>query len=147
VSQEPSPIPWDSPEFYRQAHVVAAKYVQFIEHQGKRILITDYAGVDTQLAKAIAAECLHVVSRQRAKSLRALTDFAGAEFSGEILSILTEVATRNLPYIFRSAVIGVTGLRFFALKTIISLSKRPIKLFDTRLQALDWLAKDDDGAE
>ena len=140
-------LPWDSPEFYRQAHTVAARRVQFVEHQGKRILVTDCAGVDFQLLKAIAAECFHVVSGHEPKSLRTLINVEGADFSSEVAGILTELATRNRPYVFRSAVIGVTGLRFFALKTIISVAKRPIKLFDTRLQALDWLAKDDEGPE
>jgi hypothetical protein len=144
LSQELSPLPWDSPEFYRQAHPVAAKHVQFVEHQGKRILVTDCAGVDAQLLKAIAAECFHVVSSHGPKSLRTLIDVGGAEFVNEVVSILTELATRNRPYVMRSAVIGVTGLRFFALKTLISVSKRPIKLFDNRLQALDWLAQEDE---
>jgi len=144
VSQELSTLPWDSPEFYRQAHAVAAKRVQFVEHQGKRILMTDFSGADPQLLKAIAAECFHGVSRQPPKSLRTLSDIAGAEYSGEVLNILTELVTKNRPYVLRGAVVGVTGLRFFALKTLISVSKRPIKLFDTRLQALDWLANDDE---
>ena len=144
MSQKLSPLPWDSPEFYREAHDIAAKHVQFVEHQGKRILVTDCAEVDPQLLKAIAAECCHVVSSHQPKSLRTLINVEGAEFSGEVLNILTELAAKNRPYVFRSAVIGVTGLRFFALKTIISATKRSLKLFDTRLQALDWLAKDDE---
>jgi hypothetical protein len=147
LSQKLSPLPWDSPEFYREAHAVAAKHVQFVEHQGKRILVTDCAGVGPQLLKAIAAECFHVVSSHEPKSLRTLIDVAGGEFSTDVVSILTELATKNRPYVFRSAVIGVTGLRFFALKTIISAAKRPLKLFDTRMQALDWLAKDEPGTE
>ena len=143
MSQKLPNLPWDSPEFYRQAHPVAAQRVQFVEHQDKRILVMDFTGADPQLLKAIAAECFHVVSSQSPKSLRTLSDIAGAEYSGEVLSILTELVKKNRPYVLRGAVTGVTGLRYFALKTIISASNRPIKLFDTRLQALDWLAKDD----
>jgi hypothetical protein len=143
VGQEISSLPWDSPDFYRRAHALAAKRVQFVEHKGKRMLVTDCAGADAQLMKAVAAECLHVVSRQEPKSLRTLIDVSGADFVSETTNMLAELATKNRPYVMRSAVIGVTGLRFFALQFIITVSKRQIKLFDGRSQALDWLAQDD----
>lgn len=144
MSQDLSALPWDSPEFYRQAHAVAAKQVQFVEHQGKRILVNDFTGADSHFVKAIAAECFHVVSSHEPKSLRTLSDLAGAEASGEVVDILTELVTKNRPYVLRGAVIGITGLRFFALKTLVSVTRRPIRLFDNRLQALDWLAKDEE---
>jgi hypothetical protein len=143
LSQDLSKLPWDSPEFYREVHAVAAKHVQFVEHRGKRILVTDFTGAEPQLVKAIAAECFHVISSQAPKSLRTLSDITAAEYTSEVLNILTELVSKNRPYVLRGAVVGVTGLRYFALQTIISVTKRPIKLFDTKLQALDWLAQDE----
>lgn len=144
MTQDPSTLRWDSPEFYLHAHTIAAHRVQFVEHRGKSILVIDFTGADPPLLKAIAAECFHVVSSHKPKSLRTLSDIAGAEYSGDVLSILTELVTKDKPYVFRGAVTGVTGLRFFALKAIVNVSNRPVKLFETRLQALDWLVKDDD---
>jgi hypothetical protein len=43
----------------------------------------------------------------------------------------------------RGAVIGIKGMRFFAYQTVVSITKRPLKLFDDRMQALDWLVRDD----
>jgi hypothetical protein len=144
VSKENSTLPWDSPEFYRTVHAVAAKYVQFVEHKGKRILVTECAGADLQLLRAIAAECLHVVTGQGLKSMRTLVNVEGAEFDTESMKIGSELAAKNRPYVLRSAVIGVKGLRFFAFKTIITATNRPMKLFENREKALDWLAGDDD---
>ena len=57
MNQVLSKLPWDSPEFYREVHPVIAKRVQFVEHKGKRILVSDFTEADPQLTKAIAAEC------------------------------------------------------------------------------------------
>jgi hypothetical protein len=42
-------------------------------------------------------------------------------------------------------VIGIKGMRFFAYQTLVTVTKRPLKLFDDRLQALDWLVQDGSG--
>jgi hypothetical protein len=125
VAQEISPLPWDSPDFYRQAHTVAAEHLEFVEHQGKRIPQIDCAGADLPLLKAIAAECFHVVSSHPLKSVRTLIDVAGAEFESEGVKIGSELAAKNRPYVVRGAVLGVKGLRFFAFQTIITFSNRP----------------------
>ena len=143
MSQEVSTLPWDSPEFYPQAHAVAAQRLEFIEHQGKRILTINSVGADFQLVRAIAAECWHIISRQELQSVRTLNDLAGSEFTSESVSVLTELAAKNRPYVVRAAVIGIKGMRFFTFQTVVSFTKRPLKLFDDRVKALDWLAQDD----
>jgi hypothetical protein len=143
VSQELSTLPWDSPEFYPEAHAIAAKRLAFIEHKGKRILTINSVGADLPLVKAIAAECWHIVSSQEPKSVRTLNDLEGGEFTTETVKILSELAAKNRPYVVRAAVIGIKGMRFFAFQTVVSLTKRPLKLFSDRWQALDWLVQDD----
>jgi hypothetical protein len=143
VIQETSTRPWDSPEFFPQAHALAAKRLEFIEHAGKRVLTINSVGADFQLVRAIAAECWHIISTQEPKSVRTLNDLEGAEFSSESVKVLSELAAKNQPYVVRGAVIGIKGMRFFALQTVISMTKRPFKLFESRLQALDWLVQDD----
>jgi hypothetical protein len=144
VSEESSTRPWDSPEFYPEAHALAAKRLSFIEHKGKRVLTINTAGADLQMLRAIAAVCWHIVSSQRPKSVRTFNDLSASEFTTEGIQVLTELVAKNRPYVMRAAVIGVKGLRFFTLQTIISLTNRPLKLFDDRTQALDWLVQADD---
>jgi len=145
VTRDISTLPWDSPEFYAHAHSAAAKRLGFIEHKGKRILNINSAGADFQLLKAIAAECAHIIDNQELKSVRTLNDLDGAEFTNESVKLLSELAAKNRPYVVRAAVIGIKGMRFFAYQTVVSVTKRPLKLFNDRLQALDWLAEDDGG--
>jgi hypothetical protein len=96
------------------------------------------------MVKAIAAECWHVVSRQELHSVRTLNNVDGGEFTTETVKIFSELAAKNGPYVVRAAVIGIKGMRFFAYQTVVSLTKRPLKLFDNRTEALDWLAQDGD---
>lgn len=144
MSEKTSILPWDSPDFYPQAYALAAKRLNFVEHKGKRILTIDTTRADAEMVRAVAAVCWHIVSSQRPKSMRTLSDLSALPFSNEGLQVLTELVAKNRPYVMRGAVTGVSGLRFFMLQTIITVTQRPLKLFDDRLQALDWLAQDGD---
>lgn len=141
MTQTSSPLPWDSPEFYPEAHVLAGDRLAFVEHKGKRILTINSTGADLKMVKAIAAECWHIVSRQELQSVRTLNDLNGGEFTSETVRIFSELAAKNRPYVVRAAVIGIKGMRYFAYQTVVSLTKRPLKLFDNRIEALDWLAR------
>jgi hypothetical protein len=142
VSRDISTLPWDSAEFYQYAHPIAAKRLEFLEHQGKRILTIDSTGANLPIVRAIAAECWRIVSNQELKSVRTLNNLKGAEFSSETVRIMSELVTKNRPYVVRGALIGITGMRFFAYQTVVRLTKRPLKLFETQAEALDWLALD-----
>jgi hypothetical protein len=143
MNQDISTLPWDSPEFYPHAHAAASERLKFIEHKGKRILTINSVGADCQLIRAIAAECWHLVSREELKSVRTLNDLEGGEFSSETTKIFSELVTKNRPYVTRGALIGIKGMRFFAYQSVVSLTNRPLKLFNNRQQALDWLVKGD----
>jgi hypothetical protein len=142
MSPDTSTLPWDSPEFYPHAHAVAGDRLKFIEHKGKRILSINSVGADFQLIRAIAAECWHLVSREEPKSVRTLNDLEGGEFSSETTKVFSELVAKNRPYVFRGALIGIKGMRFFAYQSVVSLTNRPLKLFNDRQQALDWLVKE-----
>jgi hypothetical protein len=143
VTPDISTLPWDSPEFYAHAHALAGNRLGFVEHKGKRILNINSVGADFQLIRAIAAECSHIISGQQLKSVRTLNDLDGAEFTNESVRVLSELAAKNRPYVVRAAVIGIKGMRFFAYQTVVSVTKRPLKLFNDRVEALDWLAGDE----
>ncbi|HKF20060.1 MAG TPA: hypothetical protein VKE93_00750 [Candidatus Angelobacter sp.] len=144
MSRDISTLPWDSAEFYHYAHPIAAKRLEFVEHKGKRILTIDSKGANLPIVRAIAAECWRIVSNQDLKSVRTLNNLEGAEFSRETVKVMSELVTKNRPYVVRGALIGITGMRFFAYQTVVRLTKRPLKLFEGRGEALDWLALDDE---
>lgn len=139
MSEKEAVLPWHSPQFYRQAHAVGATRVRFSEHKGRRILVVDFSRAELDLVRAVAAECLHVMSAQPPQSVLSLVEVEGIPFSTDALKIgseLTEMANR---FSLRTAVSGVTGFRSFLLQTIADTAKRPIKLFKERDKALAWL--------
>jgi hypothetical protein len=130
---------WHSPQFYRQAHEIAASRVRFSEHQGRRILVVDFSRAELELIRAVAAECLHVMATQPPNSVLSLVETEAIPFSTDALKIGSELTEMAQVYALRTAVSGVTGFRSFLLQTIADAARRPIKLFKERDKALEWL--------
>ena len=114
---------------------------RFIEHEGTRILLQDYSGIrDPEDALAEIRLSRDVVARQPHNSLRILTDVREARYNAAVLQALKEMAAHNAPFVRASALVGVGGLHRIAYQAVILFSKRNIRIFDTRDEALDWLA-------
>lgn len=143
ITERDTTLPWHTPQFYRQAHEIAASRVRFIEHQGRRILLVDFSRADLEMVRAVAAECLHVMSAEPPNSLLSLCETEGIPFSTEALKIGGELTELGQRYSLRTAVSGVTGFRVFVLQTIADAAKRPIKLFREREKALEWLVSEE----
>jgi hypothetical protein len=143
VPQKDPVLPWYSREFYRQAHAIAAARVRFSEHQEKRILVVDFSRADLDIVRAVAAECLHVMSTQPPNSVLSLVEVEGIPFHTEALKIGSELTEKVQQYAIRTAVSGVVGFRSFMLQAIADASRRPIRLFKDREKALLWLVTED----
>ena len=113
---------------------------RFIEHQGKRILLLDYAGIkDPEEALRSIRESKEVVARQPPASLLVMTVVRDARYNAAVLQGMKELAAHNAPYVKASAVVGMSGLHRIAYQAVILFSKRNIKVFDQEAEALDWL--------
>ena len=113
---------------------------RFIEHRGKRILLLEYVGIhDPQEALAAIRNSMKVVAAEPAKSLVILTDVTNARYNAEVLQAMKEMAARNEPHVKISAIVGVTGLLRIAYQAVILFSRRNIRVFLSRPEALDWL--------
>jgi hypothetical protein len=144
MSEKNTELAWHSPQFYRQAHAVAASRVRFEQHQGKRILFVDFSRGDFEMVKAVAAECFHVMSAERPFSVLSLCEVEGIPFDTNSLRVGDELTEVCRPYSARIAVSGVTGFRAFLLQTVADAAGRPTKLFKDRAAALDWLVSNED---
>ena len=140
-------LPWHSPQFYRQAHEVGATRVRFFEHRGRRILNIDFSRAGLEVVRAVAAECLHVVSAETPHSVLSLVETGGVPFNSDSYKVGAELTQMVHQYSLRTAISGVTGFRSFVLQTIASAAKRPIKLFRQRDEALAWLVSEEADAE
>lgn len=113
---------------------------RFIEHQGHRILVLDYAGVrDPEEALREIARSREVVARQPPGSLLVMTLVRDARYNAAVLQGMKELAAHNAPYVKASAVVGMSGLHRIAYQAVIMFSKRNIKVFDQESDALAWL--------
>lgn len=113
---------------------------RFIEHQGRRILLLDYAGIrDPDEALRSIAQSKEVVARQPPASLLVMTVVRDARYNATVLQGMKELAAHNTPYVKASAVVGMSGLHRIAYQAVILFSKRNIKVFDQEAEALDWL--------
>lgn len=95
------------------------------------------------MVRAVASECLHVMSTQPLQSVLSLVEVEGIPFSTDALKIGSELTEMAQRYSLRTAVSGVTGFRSFLLQTIADAARRPIKLFRERDKALAWLTSGD----
>jgi hypothetical protein len=136
-------LAWHSPQFYRQAHDVGSSRVRFFEYQGKRILHIDFSRAGLEVVRAVAAECLHVVTAEPLHSVLSLVQTGGVPFNSESYKVGAELTQRVQQYSLRTAISGVTGFRSFVLQSIASAAKRPIKLFRERDEALAWLISEE----
>ncbi|MBN2103512.1 hypothetical protein JW835_05670 [bacterium] len=115
--------------------------IQFIEHKGKKILLEDFSGMKPgdEFAEVLA-EARKIIHSQSKSSVLALFDATDAMYDHDTLDQVKEFSASNTPYIKASAVVGITGLRKIALTAVSKLSGRDFKVFNSRREALDWLA-------
>jgi hypothetical protein len=116
--------------------------LQFITHKGKKILLEDFTNLPPgaeyiDLLKKAQA----LIATQPPKSVLALFDTSGGSFNNENLNAMKEFTRANTPYIKAAAVVGITGLLKIALSGVAKFSGRDFITFNTRAEALDWLAE------
>lgn len=115
--------------------------VRFIEHQGRQILLLDFASVpDPAEGLRHIAEAKAFVAKQQPSSLRILTNVTGSRFNSDIVNALKDLATHNKPYARAGAVVGLTGLMRIVHATVTKISGRKIPAFQTVDEAKDYLA-------
>jgi hypothetical protein len=113
---------------------------RFIEHRGVRVLLLDWTGLDNP------AEVVSQIEKNKAfvrthppKSLLGLTEVTGSRFTPDLLQGLKEMAAHNEPYVKAAAVVTRTPLHLIAFRTVVIFTRRNLKAFETREEALEWL--------
>jgi len=120
----------------------AAGRVQFIIHKGKRVLSINYANCDIATFKAVAEEGHRVIARELPNSVLTLNDVSGSGFDAESVEILKSKVAANAPYVKRAAVIGISGLQRLIFEAVKIFTKRNLRAFSSRNEALDYLAEE-----
>jgi hypothetical protein len=82
-----------------------------------------------------------VMTRPR-NSVLLLSDFTGASFDEEAVRLMKEAAVFDKPFIKKTAWVGAEDFPEEFAKKIKNFSRRTFPAFETREEALAWLAKD-----
>jgi hypothetical protein len=94
------------------------------------------------MLKAVAEEGHRVIAQEPPNTVLTLNDVTGTSFDKESVAALQAKVAANAPYVRKAAVIGISGLQRLIYESVQAFSKRRLPLFESRLEALSWLARD-----
>ncbi len=115
--------------------------VQFIEHQGRRVLLLDFTEVDDPgESLRLMAEARSVVAAQpRRKELLVIVDVKRMTVNEGVLAAFRELAAHNAPWVLASAVCHADRLGRVMTRANGVMTGRTFTMFDDRQKALDWI--------
>ncbi len=115
--------------------------IQFVTHKGKRILIEDFTNYKAGPEMiALIKQAQAIIAKEPPKSVLAVFDATGSAFNNDVLSAMKEFTKANTPYIKLATVVGINGLLKVALTAVSKFAGRDFISFNTRAEAMDWLA-------
>jgi len=119
----------------------------FTTHKGVRICVLDFSNIASE-AEALQAidEARALIGKEPKGSVRTLTDVTGSRVTSNTRSALHELTKANKPYVVAGAVVGVTAIQSVILRGIVQVTGRRLVAKNTRAEAMEWLAKDAQGA-
>lgn len=120
---------------------------RWIRWHGVAVLHLDYANFkhDIDGLRAEVQEADAEIQREPKGSVLVLIDLRDTVASSAVVTLFKESAALTDPFVRRHALIGVSGMKRFLADKVARLTRRPMRLFDTPDQALDWLTKGEAG--
>lgn len=115
--------------------------IRKITFQDKEIILLDFSGIEPghEFEEAVE-EAASLIQAGEPNTALTLIDVTGSEFDLDMLEALKNLAVSDTPYVKASAVVGAVGLHEKAREAIARLSHRTFRKFDTREEAMEWLA-------
>ncbi len=112
--------------------------IRIVEYKGKRILLHDYSNLKGDELISVLREASSMVDK-RGPDLNILTDVRGVVASKEAMDELKGLAKKATPYVRKSAVVGIQGIKKVFLDAVRMVTGRQIKAFSTVEGAKEWL--------
>ena len=118
---------------------------RWVVWNGVGVLHLDYANFkqDIEALREEVRQADEEIQREPKGSVMVLIDLRDTVATGAVVSLFKESSALTNPYVRKHALIGVTGMKRFLADKVAKLARRPMRLFDTYEQALDWLTKDE----
>jgi hypothetical protein len=112
----------------------------FLQHNGKRLLRLDYAGLSPAAVVAYMKEAKILIAAEPPGSVRLLSVVA-IRITDEVMEALRDFAAHNAPFVLATAIVGATPFQKAAIGlNIRSRGRLNVETFDDEQKAKDWLA-------
>lgn len=117
---------------------------RWIEHNGKKILYQDYANLffNTEAIKNELTSVQEIVLAQPENSILVISDFTNTEISGDLMPILNQASKLTKPYIQKTAVLGISGIKRTFGDLLSRITGQALVYFSNEADALNWLTSD-----
>ncbi len=118
--------------------------VKILDHNGQRVLLIDLSNAYQGKGVAETAEeaIRIVISTNQKKSIRGMIDLSGTPLTTNVRNAMKRMSQNNGPYMKSVAFVGLGNILSILIKGFLVVSGRSNhRVFSTRREALDWLAK------
>jgi hypothetical protein len=114
--------------------------IRFVTHREQRILLLDFSGCSAEEVASLANRVPDVVTREPFGSVLVVADFAEVEFSRDAIERIKIGTALDRPHVKRSAWVLTENLPKALYDSIRSFSAREFPVFNTREEAMDYVA-------
>lgn len=115
---------------------------RFLEHDGQRIILFDFSGiVDAEEGLAEIEKATQFMAQQPCDGSHfSLTDVTRTRYDRRIVEACKAFSIHNRPYVKAAAVVSDSAIHRAAISMIAIVARRKLPVFETREEALGWLA-------
>lgn len=116
----------------------------WIEHHGKKIFYQDFSKhfYNSAAVRAELEEVQKVVTAEPENSVLVLSDFRDTNVGSDLLASMNAASAATKAHVYKTAVLGVTGMKRKLADLLTMLTGQPLKYFDDMESAKDWLTED-----
>ncbi|NWG35881.1 MAG: hypothetical protein HXY42_15735 [Chloroflexi bacterium] len=116
----------------------------WIEYKGKKIFYQDFSKLfyNSTAVKAELDEVQKIVKAQPLNSVLVLTDMRDTHVGSDLLPAMNAASAATKDHVYKTAVLGVTGIKRKLADLLSQLTGQPLKYFDDAEAAKHWLVED-----
>ena len=115
---------------------------KLINYKGQTIFYMDFSNAKTHdEVKAVMESSIAYIHNKPEKSVVALTNLENMFFNNDIRNDFQTFLKSNKPYIKTSSVFGMSGLARFLFNSLMKITGRDVRSFETMLEAQEFLLK------
>jgi hypothetical protein len=116
--------------------------VSWIKHRSRDIVFTDLSSLTKSEEQIeVLEQARKLICQQPEKSVLSMIDYTGVRYNIPAVEAQKEFSAAVGPHMKASTVVGVTGILQVVYRSVVRITRRNIKTFATREEALDWLAE------